>query len=511
MGGSQSSINPPPPYHTLARQHRRASRSPSRAIDEKLQSFHISPPAYYNGDDDIINANSVLSGASKSTISAPATSSYVTELLTSSKNRLALSALSTANPALVLEEPSAIISDTQTFNVKIPHEGSPVTNQRSSGRCWIFAACNVFRIQLAQKYNLDKLELSQSYLFFWDKVEKANWFLESIVETAEEEDLDGRLVQALLASPVGDGGQWDMIINLVEKYGVIPQTLYPDSWNAQNSSTMDRLLTSFLREAGLKLRSLKTSATVSTDDILEEKEKMLQAVIRIATLCLGPPPAADKPFTWEFYDKTGNFHLVATTPLDFAEPLAVKNTVSLVNDPRNNYLSLLTVSYLGNVWGGRPITYVNVSMDVMKAACIKTLQAGLPIFFGSDVGKMSDSSKGILDPKLTNYPLGFSIPAPAITKAQRLQTGESQMTHAMVLTAVHLCPKTGKPLRWRIENSWSDAAGSQGYFVMTDAWMDEFVYQAVVKEEFISKAVKEVAKKGEKKVLPLWDPMGALA
>lgn len=402
------------------------------------------------------------------------TNSWISTVLEDPKNRLALSALSTQNPAQVLEKPSAILKDTQTFNLKIPFEGSPVTNQRSSGRCWIFASTNVFRVSIMQRYNLDKFELSQQYLFFWDKVEKANFLLESILETTDEA-VDSRLVSSLMASPVGDGGQWDMISNLVSKYGLVPQTLYPDTWNAMNSSTMDRLLTTKLREDALILRKLANAeGRVSFRKIQNVKEKMMQEIVRILTLTLGPPPIATDKFTWEYYTRDQKFKTLSISPLDFAASLNdstalracggtdVHRLFSLVNDPRNEYNTLLTVDHLGNVWGGRPITYVNVSTSVMKQACIAMLRKGYPIFFGSDVGKYSDSTKGIMDTDLVDYELGFNVKL-GMTKAERLQTGESAMTHAMVLTAVHL-DKEGKPVRWRVENSWSNTAGTDGKF-----------------------------------------------
>lgn len=297
-----------------------------------------------------------------------------------------------------------------------------------------------------------------------------------------------------------------MIVNLVSKYGIVPQTLYPDSWNAQNSAVMDRLLTTKLRENGLRLRALKSSSA-STEKISEAKESMMQEIVRILTLCLGPPPPAEEKFTWEYYDGANNFKSVAMTPIEFAETTHVKKFFSLVNDPRNEYNRLLTVSNLGNVWGGRPITYVNVDKTVMKKACVAMLKKGLPIFFGSDVGKYSDSGKGIMDTDIIDYELGFNIKL-GMSKAERLLTGESQMTHAMVLTAVHI--EDGKPVRWRVENSWSSTAGTEGYFVMSDKWMDEFCYQAVVGPSVVSKEVTDVLKQ-DPKTLPLWDPMGALA
>ncbi|KAH8660877.1 putative cysteine proteinase 1, mitochondrial [Tricladium varicosporioides] len=440
------------------------------------------------------------------------------ELLADPKNRLALSALSSADPKAVLTSRAVKIEDQQIFSVKIPFEGAPITNQRSSGRCWLFASTNVFRVALMKRHGLDNFELSQAYFFFYDKLEKANFFLEQILDTAGE-DLDSRLVQTLLGSPVGDGGQWDMVYNLINKYGLVPQVLYPDSFNAQSSSAINSLITTKLREDALKLRALATSGTRSTKDIIATKEKMMREIHLILTLTLGPPPSPNTEFTWSYLDKNGSAHELTTTPLEFAKELETQKSIritnstvhdmfSLVNDPRNEYGSLLTVNRLGNIVGGRPITYVNVSMDTMKTACIKMLQAGLPIFFGCDVGKYSNSGSGIMDTDLIDYELGFNVKL-GLSKAQRLMTGESAMTHAMVLTAVHL-DEAGKSVRWRVQNSWGEAAGSKGWFVMSDKWMDEFCFQAVVEPRFVDKSVRDVLKQTPK-VLPLWDPMGALA
>jgi bleomycin hydrolase len=396
MGSAVSTTAQPSMVSQINRQ--RAQRSPpysepSMTLDEKFDAIRISHDAPA-GRSRILDSNS-------SHVSGAKTEEYARELLKESKNKLAYSALSTANPMSVLEKPSTVLKDKQYFNVTIPFEGSPVTNQRASGRCWIFAACNVFRIAIQQKYDIKQFELSQQYLFFWDKVEKANYFLESILDTVKE-DVDSRLVSALMASPVGDGGQWDMIVNLVSKYGIVPQELYPDTWNAQNSGVMDRLLTTKLREHGITLRKY-VAARKSKDELAAKKEEMMQDIVRIVTLCLGPPPAVDEKFTWDFYDSSHKLKSVSLTPLEFANTTHVKRFVSLVNDPRNKYNQLMTVEHLGNVWDGQPITYVNVDKIVLKEACVAMLKKGLPIFFGSDVGKQSDSGKGIMDTDLFDY------------------------------------------------------------------------------------------------------------
>lgn len=278
---------------------------------------------------------------------------------------------------------------------------------------------------------------------------------------------------------------------------------------------MSRLITTKLREDALRLRAL--TKTSSPKDLASTKEHMLQEIHRILTLMLGPPPSPTKAFEWEFYSKDKKFHQLTITPRDFAAQLSDSNTVkatgtdvntlfSLVHDPRNPYYRLLTVDHLGNVSNGREITYVNAPMSVMKEACIAMLKKGIPVFFGSDVGKYSSAKTGIMDTKLYDYELGFDVHL-GMDKSERLMTGESAMTHAMVLTAVHL--EDGKPVRWRVENSWSENAGTKGYFVMTDEWMDEFVYQAVVDPNFVSKEVTDVLKQ-DPIVLPLWDPMGEL-
>ncbi|OJJ45568.1 hypothetical protein ASPZODRAFT_143460 [Penicilliopsis zonata CBS 506.65] len=462
------------------------------------------------------------------TLPLSATKQWESSLLSEPKNRLAISALS-ANPiSSILTNQAAATADTQTFNIKIPFEGGPITNQRSSGRCWLFASTNVFRVAIMKRYNLKDFELSQAYLFYWDKIEKANWFLEQIIDTATTHELDDRLVQTLFSDPISDGGQWDMVSNLVEKYGLVPQVLYPDGYNAKNSSKMDWLITAKLREQALELRKLATTAATAAEETSARraqlmlslaKERFMQEIHSIVTIMLGPVPDPQGKFQWDFYDANGKFHQLQLTPKQFAASLSSKQGVqtcggvnlsamfSLVNDPRNEYGRLLTVDRLGNMVGGRGITYVNVDMSTIKSAAINMLKAGYPVFFGCDVGKFSDSATGIMDLDLFDLTLGFNISL-GMDKAQRLQTGESSMTHAMVLTAVQV--ENGEPVRWRVQNSWGETAGDKGWFVMSDKWADQFLYQIVVDPRFVAKEVSDILKQ-DALVLPRWDPMGVLA
>lgn len=280
-----------------------------------------------------------------------------------------------------------------------------------------------------------------------------------------------------------------------------------------NSSGMDSILTNKLREDALALWTIVNSKYTNRESVLAHaKAKMMQEVHRILTLMLGPPPKPDQKFLWDYYDANDKYHKVSKTPLELAKELSapaftrsigganVNELFSLVNDPRNPYGQLLTVDRLGNVFGGRPVRYVNVDIDIMKKAAISMLEAGLPAFFGSDVGKFSDSQSGIMDPALYDYSLAFDISF-KMDKSERLRVGASAATHAMVLTAVQV--EDGRSVRWRVQNSWGESAGEKGFFVMADSWMDEYVYQVVVDPSFVSQEVRDILRT-KPHILPLW-------
>lgn len=423
-------------------------------------------------------------------------------------------ALSKADPTITLTQPDSISANAHVFNTKVPLEGSPVTAQKASGRCWIFAATNVLRVPIMKRDNLESFELSQQYLYYWDKLEKANYFLEHIADTATR-DIDDRVVQRLLLEPMGDGGQWDMIYNLVAKYGIVPQTLYRDNWNAKNSRIMRGILQTKLREFAMTLR--KAAVAEDAAAVSKLKSEQMKAFQDILTTFLGAPPAPNEEFVWQYTNKDKKVFQVRSTPVDFARAITTADTecviddmVSIVNDPRNPMNSLLTVDRLGNVVGGRPTTYLNVDMETLKTACVDTIKAGHPIFFGCDFGKFRNRDSGVMDLGVIDYEAGFGTTLLEQSKADRLRAGESSMTHAMILTGVHLDEQTGKPVRWRIQNSHGPENGDKGYLVMTDAWMDEFMYQAVINTKFLPDSAKDGLAKTPI-VLPLWDPMGSLA
>ena len=395
------------------------------------------------------------------------------------------------------------IDNPMIFEVEL--ESGKITNQKSSGRCWLFAGLNTMRYEIMKKLNLETFELSQSYQMFYDKLEKANYFLEGILATLDE-PLSGRLVNHLLTAPVQDGGQWDMFVALVEKYGCVPKSVMPESFHSSNSGMMNKMLTLKLREDAMQLRAMERDL----DKQRAAKEEMLCEIYRMLCICLGEPPRA---FDVSFRDKDKNFITERNiTPLAFFEKYvgqALDDYVSIINAPTADkpYGKTYTVSFLGNVAGGRSIKYLNLPSDELKRMAIAQLKDGQPVWFGCDVGQMLMRDRGIMGMNTFDYDgvLGVHF---GLDKAQRLDYGESMMTHAMVFLGVHLVD--GKPVRWKVENSWSDKSGQDGYYLMTDAWFDEYNYQVVVNKKYLTDEQRAALDQEPVKLAP-WDPMGSLA
>lgn len=384
-----------------------------------------------------------------------------------------------------------------------------ITNQKQSGRCWMFAALNTLRYQVMKKYDLKTFELSQAYLFFWDKLEKSNYFLESILDTLDE-PANGRLVSYLLMAPVNDGGQWDMLCNLIEKYGVVPKTAYPESKASSGSREMDMTLTEKLREDACILRKLHKEGK-GLDELRAHKTRMLGEIYRLLCICLGEPP---KTFTFEYRDKDNNFHREeGLTPKSFFEKYVgvdLSDYVSLINAPTEDkpYGRSYTVQYLGNVKEGSAVRYLNLPIEELKKAAIAQMKDGQPVWFGCDVGKHSERDSGIMDLDIRGLEDLLDTRF-TMTKAERLDYGQSLMTHAMVFQGVNL-DENGKPNRWRVENSWGKEPGKDGYYLMTDRWFDEYMYQVVVNKKYLT-AEQIAAYEAEPIALEPWDPMGSLA
>ena len=395
------------------------------------------------------------------------------------------------------------IDNPMIFSLEI--ETGKITNQKASGRCWLFAALNTMRFEIMQKLNLETFELSQNYQMFWDKMEKANYFLDSIIKTADE-DVDSRLVKHLLMAPVQDGGQWDMYCAITDKYGVVPKYVMPETFHSSNTGMMCKFITLKLREDALKLRE----AVRSGADTEAMKQEMLAEIYRMLVICLGEPP---KTFTFECRDKDKNFHRDENiTPLEFFRKyvgLNLNDYISIINAPTADkpYGKTFTVDYLGNVVGGRPVKYLNLPSEDLKKLAIAQLQDGKPVWFGCDVGQMLTRETGIMGMHTYGYEDLLDVKF-GLDKAQRLDYSESVMTHAMVFLGVNLVD--GKPNRWKVENSWGDKSGQEGYYIMTDEWFDEYNYQIVVNRKYLSAEQQKLFEQ-EPIVLKPWDPMGSLA
>ncbi|MBA2795933.1 aminopeptidase C [Streptococcus porcinus] len=384
-----------------------------------------------------------------------------------------------------------------------------VSNQKASGRCWMFAALNTFRHQLISNFKLENFELSQAHTFFWDKYEKANWFMEQVIATADQE-LSSRKVKFLLDVPQQDGGQWDMVVALFEKYGVVPKTVYPESVSSSNSKELNDILNKLLRQDAQILRECINSG-LDAQAIQTKKEVLLQEIFNFLAMNLGLPP---KTFDFAYRDKENGYHSEKDiTPLEFYQKyigLNLSDYVSVINAPTADkpFGKSYTVEMLGNVVGSREVRYLNVDINRLKELAIKQMQAGETVWFGSDVGQMSDRKKGILATNTYDFEASMDLTL-SQNKAGRLDYSESLMTHAMVLTGVDLDAK-GTPLKWKVENSWGEDVGDKGYFVASDAWMDQYTYQIVVRKSLLSEEELK-AYQAEPEILAPWDPMGALA
>ena len=393
------------------------------------------------------------------------------------------------------------------FNFDINIKTLPAANQKASGRCWIFAATNVCREIIANKCDMRDFELSQSFVAFYDRLEKANYLLESVIELIDKE-YDDRTLAFLLENGVGDGGQWDMFVNLVNKYGLCPKNVFPETCTSSATRDTAQVINFNIRKFASKAHELFASKGI--DAVREEKEKLLDKFYILLSDAYGLIP---EKFDFEYTDKDGNYHLEkGFTPLSFKDKYLgdqLNNFVSLINAPTKDkpFGKTYTVAYLGNVVGGKDVTHLNVTMDRMKELILAQLKDERIVWFGSDVGFYGDRENGVWDDAKFDLetPFGLSL---LMDKGESLDYHASQMNHAMCITGVSFL--NDKPRKWKIENSWGKDRGRDGYYIMSNTWFDQFVYQAVVDKKYLNeeelKALKE-----KPIVLKPWDPMGSLA
>ena len=385
----------------------------------------------------------------------------------------------------------------------------PVTNQMHSGRCWLFASLNLLREMIVKKYKIEgQFELSQNYMAFYDKLEKANFFLEASLAEVDSPAND-ETVRYLMETAVGDGGQWDMFVSLVKKYGICPKSAMPETYQSSHTQAMNRLLNRRLRKFNADIRHLKAEGAKPAA-LRKEKDKCLGECYGLIASCFGLPP---KTFTFEYYDKKGVYHGYRdVTPLEFYEKYTgvdLDDYVGIIHGPTADkpYHKMYTVKYLGNVVGGNPVSFMNLPLDEFKEAILKQLKAGEIVWFGCDCGKDGDREKGLWDDGAFDYAGTFDMDL-AFSKEDMLDFRESAMNHAMVFTGVHLVDD--KPVRWKIENSWGEDRANKGYYICTDTWFDRYMYEAVVSKKYLTAAQKKVLKEKHTELDP-WDPFGSLA
>ena len=381
------------------------------------------------------------------------------------------------------------------------------TNQRRSGRCWLFATLNLFRVGAMKKMNVKNFEFSQAHIHFWDKLERANHFLEAILETSDR-PVDDRTIHFLLSDPIGDGGQWNMATNLIRKHGLVPMSAYPESHSSSNTRSMNTVLKDILRTTASEIRRILDDGG-SNNEARKHKDERMKEIWRVLCIHLGTPP---EKFDWQWRDKDNEFHRKGTmTPLEFVDEYVEvdwEEYICIVNDPRNEYYRTYTVDFLQNVAGGPPVVYLNVPSNEMKDITQRLLEDGIPVWMGCDVGKNMARKRGLWDAELYDLKRLYGIQF-GMEKADRLRFGQTMMTHAMLFTGVDVVD--GKPRRWRVENSWgSEDSGEKGFYTMNDNWYDEHMFEIAAPKDYLTDEMKS-GLKGDPIVLPAWDPMGSLA
>lgn len=387
--------------------------------------------------------------------------------------------------------------DTNFTNKVVSHG---ITDQQQSGRCWLFTGLNVLRAQMMAKYGLDEMEFSQNYCFFYDQLEKANLFLQGIIDTREK-SMDDKMVEWLFRNPISDGGQFTGISDVIGKYGVVPSSVMPETYSSENTSQIARLVGLKLREFGLQLRD-EAAKGVKVSALEAKKTEMLSTVYRMLALAFGEPV---ERFTWTMNGETKEY-----TPQSFYQEYLgndlTNNYVMLMNDPSREYYKCYEIDFDRHVYDGKNWTYVNLPVEDIKAMAIESIKDSTMMYFSCDVAKFLDSKRGTLDLKNFDYEslMGTTF---GMNKKQRVQTFASGSSHAMTLMAVDL-DKDGKPKKWMVENSWGAEAGYKGHLIMTDEWFDEYMFRLVVEKKYVPEKVLNILKQKPIR-LPAWDPMFA--
>lgn len=380
-------------------------------------------------------------------------------------------------------------------------ESKGITNQKSTGRCWLFTGLNVMRAKVIEENNMKSFSFSHNYNFFFDQLEKSNLFLEGIIKTADK-PMDDRNVEWLFKNAIGDGGQWTGVVDIIQKYGVVPAEAFPESYNSENTRWMSKLIRKKLKEDGLELRQMHADGD-KEKKLRETKNVMLAEVYKILAITLGEPP---HDFTWRYEDKDGVLsEAVEYTPISFYEKFANINLddyVMFMNDPSRDFGALYEIENDRHTYEGGNWKYINLESDKIKEFAKKSILGNDAMYFSCDVGKQLDKDRGYLD--VNNYDYGTLMGIElGMDKKQRIQTFESGSTHGMALVAVDLIDD--KPVKWLLENSWGDS-GFKGHLIMTDEWFDEYMFRVVIHKDYIDAETMKILET-EALILPPWDPM----
>ena len=388
------------------------------------------------------------------------------------------------------------------FTYRVPTKG--ITDQKRSGRCWLFTGLNVLRAKFIKDNNLGEFYFSHCYSFFWDQLEKANLFLEGILETRTLPITD-RKVEWLFQHPINDGGQFTGISDNLLKYGVVPSDVMPETYSSNNTSRLSSLIAKLLRQGGMELRS-KAQQGATLAELRKDKETTLQAIYRLLCLNLGTPPT-----TFEYTLRDADGKVLSTkeyTPLSFYQEMIGLNLkddyVMIMNDPSQPYYETYAIEYDRHAWDGKDWTYINLPMEEIKKMAIASLKDGNMMYYSCDVGKELNKESGLLTLGYDDYEAITGVPM-TMTKGERIASFDSGSTHAMTLVAVDL-DKSGKPTKWMVENSWGATSGHQGHLIMTDAWFDAYTFRLVVNKKYLTPRAKELQGKTPK-LLPPWSPM----
>lgn len=393
------------------------------------------------------------------------------------------------------------------FSYQVNTKG--ITNQKQSGRCWLFTGLNVLRSQAINKHNLPKLELSQVYLFFFDQLEKSNLFLQGVIDTADK-PFDDRFVDWLFCNPLSDGGTFTGVADLVEKYGVVPKEAMPETYSSNNTSQIASQMKWQLRDYGMQLRKLADSGSPKKQ-LEAEKVKMLGNIYHMLTLAYGVPPTE---FRWEFRTASGSLVSDKTyTPKEFYKELwgdynLNEQTILVMNDPSREYGKVYRIQYDRHTYDGHDWVYLNLPMEQIKPIAIEMIKNNEAMYISCDVGKFLNRSLGTCDMNNFDYKslLGVEL---TMDKRERILTHASGSSHAMTLIAVDVDAATKAPLRWMVENSWGKESGFNGNLIMTDEWFDEYMFRFVFDKKYVPAEILKLTKQ-EPILLPSWDPMFAV-